>query len=52
MDLREVKDISVKMITNFINSLGMDGEFYASTCNCPMAWGKPKLDAEGEFITP
>lgn len=52
MDLREVKNISVKMIENFINSLGLDGEFYASTCNCPIAWGKPKLDAEGEFLSP
>lgn len=52
MDLKEIKNISVKMIENFVNTIGLDGEYYGSTCNCPIAWGKPKLDAEGEFITP
>lgn len=52
MDLREIKEISVKMIENFVNTIGLDGEYYAKTCNCPMSWGKPKLGAEGEFITP
>lgn len=52
MDLREIKNISVKMLENFVNTIGLDGEYYGTTCNCPMSWGKPKLDAEGEFITP
>lgn len=52
MDLREIKNISVKMIENFVNTIGLDGEYYGTTCNCQMSWGKPKLDAEGEFITP
>ena len=40
------------MIENFVNTIGLDGEYYSTTCNCPMSWGRPKLDAEGEFITP
>lgn len=52
MDLREIKNISVKMIGNFVNTIGLDGEYYGTTCNCPMSWGRPKLDAEEEFITP
>ena len=52
MDLKEIKNMSLKMIETFVNSIDLDGEFYASTCNCPMAWGRPKLNAEGEFITP
>ena len=52
MDLRKIKNISVKMIENFVNIIGLDGEYYGTTCNSPMAWGKPKLNAEGEFITP
>ena len=45
-------NILVKMIENFVNTIGLDGEYYGSTCNCSIAWGRPKLDAEGEFITP
>ena len=52
MDLREIKNISIKMIENFVNTIGLDGEYYSASCNCPTFWGRPKLDAEGEFITP
>ena len=45
MDLREIKNISVKMIGNFVNTIGLDGEYYGTICNCPMSWGRPKLDA-------
>ena len=52
MDLKEIREKTKKMLTIFINEIGLNGEFYASTCNCPMAWGKPKLNACGEFVEP
>ena len=51
MDLKEIKDKSKKMLSNFVDEIGLDGEFYASTCNnCPVTWSN--MDAVGEFITP
>ena len=39
MDLKEIREKSKKILAHFIDEIGLDGEFYASTCNCPMAWG-------------
>lgn len=50
MDLKEIRNISKKMLANFVDEIGLDGEFYASTCNCPMAWRR--LDVPGKFIAP
>ena len=52
MDLKEIQNKSKKMLASFVNEIGLDGEFYASTCNCPMKWGKPKFNGVGEFIAP
>ena len=52
MELKEVKEKSKKMLANFIDEIGLDGDSYTSTCNCPMAWGEPKLCGCGEFIAP
>lgn len=52
MELRELRQISKEMLANFINEIGLDGEYYASTCNCPMTWGTPKFWEAGEYITP
>lgn len=52
MDLKEISDKSKKMIANFINEIGLDGEFYTTTCNCQMTWGKPMFDGCGEFVAP
>lgn len=52
MELRDIKNISTQMIRVFVDSIGLDGKYYAGTCNSPMFWGRPKLDNEGEFVTP
>lgn len=53
MELREIKIKAQEILENFVEQLGMDGESYISMCdNCPMAWGKPKMDGLGEYITP
>lgn len=52
MDLKEIREKSKKILAHFIDEIGLDGEFYASTCNCPMAWGKPKFNGCGEFVAP
>jgi len=52
MDLKEVENIAKKMLANFLNEIGIDGDYYVEHCNCPMAWGEPKVEACGEYITP
>lgn len=52
MDLKEIRDKSKKMLSNFVDEIGLNGEFYVSECNCPMAWGKPKFNGCGEFVSP
>lgn len=52
MKLKEISDKSKKMLSNFVNEIGLNGEFYVSVCNCPMAWGRPKFNGCGEFVSP
>lgn len=52
MDLKEIRDKLKKMLSNFIDEIGLDGEYYVSGCNCPMAWGNPKINSSGEFVSP
>lgn len=52
MDLKEIRNKSKKMLANFVDEIGLDGEFYASTCNCPMTYGITKLNGCGEFVAP
>lgn len=52
MDLKEIGDKSKKMLSYFIDKIGLNGESYVSGCNCPMMWGKPKFNVCGEFVSP
>ena len=52
MDLKEIRDQSKKILADFIDEIGWDGEYYVSGCNCPMAYGKPKFDSAGQYISP
>lgn len=52
MELRDIKNMSTQMIRVFVDSIGLDGKYYAGTCNSPMFWGIPKFGNEGEFVTP
>lgn len=52
MDLKEISEKSKKILANFLDEIGLDGEFYVSTCNCPMTWGEPKFNGCGEFVAP
>ena len=52
MELKEIREKSNRMLANFIDEIGLDGDFYVSNCNYPMVWGKPKLNACGEFVAP
>ena len=38
MELDIVKENSKKMLTEFVDKLGYDGEFFASISNCPVIW--------------
>lgn len=38
MDLREVREKAKDMLAVFVNEIGLDGEYYASSSSCPMAW--------------
>lgn len=50
MDLKEIREKSKKILSNFVDEIDLDGEFYASICNCPMMWA-PHI-APGEFVAP
>lgn len=53
MDLKETREKSKKMLANFLNEIGLDGEAYVANCNnCPMVWGNPKFNTCGEFVAP
>lgn len=41
MDLKEIREKAKKMLANFVDEIGLDGEAYVDTCNCPIAWGNP-----------
>ena len=52
MDLKEAKEKSKKILSDFIDELGLDGEFYTSINNCPVVFGDPLGDGLGETISP
>ena len=52
MDLKEISEKSKKILSNFVDEIGLDGEFYVSGCKCPMVWGRPKFNGCGEFVSP
>lgn len=52
MQVKEIKEISKKMLATFINEIGLNGEYYASINKTPIAWGNPKLNSPGEFVSP
>ncbi len=52
MDLKELKENSRKMLATFINSIDLNGEWYSQINTTPLAWGNPRLNACGEFISP
>ena len=37
-----------KMIANFVNNLGLDGDYYVSVNKCPKLWGD--IPSDGIFI--
>ena len=52
MDLKEIREKAKKMLANFVDEIGLDGEAYVDTCNCPIAWGNPVFNSLGEFVSP
>ena len=52
VDLKQAREKSKQMLATFLNTIGLDGEYYSSLNNCPITWGKTKLNATGEFVTP
>ena len=52
MELNEIRNKSKEYLSNFINRIGLDGDYYTSTNNCAISWGTPKLNSNGEFVTP
>lgn len=52
MKLKELRETSKIILGEFVDEIGLDGEFYESICNCPLAYGTPQLNFPGEFVTP
>lgn len=52
MNLKELREKSLNILKDFVDAIGLDGEFYFSTCNCPISWGRPKAGGTGEYVTP
>lgn len=52
MELKELREISKIILGEFVDEIGLDGEFYESICNCPLAYGIPQLNYPGEFVIP
>lgn len=51
MELKEIRKETKKMLSNFLNEIGLDGEYYSSICNCPMKWEKNILGV-GKYLEP
>ena len=49
MTIKELKIETDKMIEDFIDCLGLDGKYYVSCMDCPIAFGKTA--GIGEFLT-
>lgn len=52
MELKEIREKSKKILANFVEEIGLDGEYYGSLCDAPMTWGNPKSKGLGEFVSP
>ena len=52
MDLKELRQNSRKMLATFIDAIDLDGEWYSELNTTPLAWGKPKFNGCGEFVSP
>lgn len=52
MELKEISEKSKEMIKTFVDEIGLDGEYYCNLNETPLIFGKPKLNACGEFISP
>ena len=49
MELKELKSVTDSYIANFVNCLGLDGDYYVSCLDCPIAFG-PTVGC-GQFLT-
>lgn len=52
MDLKEIRENSRKMLATFIDSIDLDGKWYSQLNTTPLAWGRPKFNGCGEFVSP
>lgn len=53
MELKEINKKTEAMLVNFVNELGLDGQYYTETNGrTPVAFGKVLIDALGEYMTP
>lgn len=53
MELKEMKKKSIKILADFIDEIGLDGDYYVETnCKAPMVYIDDLEDAAGEYITP
>lgn len=52
MDLEETREETMMMFAEFINKIGLDGEWYAGLKKTPLCWGTPNFGAAGEYMLP
>lgn len=53
MELKEINSKAKEMLANFVNEIGLDGEYYIeANGNTPVAFGKVLVDSLGEYMTP
>lgn len=52
MDLKDIITESRKMLSMFVDEIGLNGEFYSKLNKTHIVWGKPKLGGLGEYLSP
>ena len=53
MELKEINSKVKEMLANFVNEIGLEGEYYIeANGNTPVAFGKVLVDSLGEYVTP
>lgn len=52
MELKEIREETRKMLEVFVNTIGLDGEYYSQLNKTPILWGGPLINLPGEFLSP
>ena len=52
MELSEIDQKSKKMLANFLNEIGLNGDYFVEINNTPIEWGKGMHELCGKYYSP